>query len=76
MPILDDIMDHKIIGPAIRRGRQEGELNVLRLLATKRFGPLPIWVEDRLAKLSSAEIEVLSLGLLDAQSLEELFGSR
>jgi hypothetical protein len=45
MPILDDIMDHDVLGPAIRegmqKGRQEGELTILRRLLTKRFGDLP-----------------------------------
>jgi hypothetical protein len=34
MPILDDIMDHNIIGPAIRKGleqgRREGRLEAMR----------------------------------------------
>jgi hypothetical protein len=29
MPILDDIMDHDVIGPAIRQGRREEVLKVL-----------------------------------------------
>jgi predicted transposase YdaD len=77
MPILDDILDHDVIGPAIRegmqRGRQEGELAMLRRLIQKRFGAFPAWADERMSKLSVTEIEDLSLRLLDAKDLDELF---
>ncbi len=73
MPILDDIIDHDVIGPLIRQGRQEGELTILRGLLAKRFGELPAWVDERLADLSTSELEDLSLRLFDVQSLDELF---
>jgi hypothetical protein len=77
MPILNDIMDHDVIGPAIRQGIQEGMqkegLKVLRGQIAKRFGPLPSWVEARLANLPIAVIEELSLRLLDAPNIDELF---
>jgi predicted transposase YdaD len=73
MPILNDIMDHKVFGPLIRQGRQEGELTILRGQLGKRFGTMPAWVDDRLAELSTAELEDLSLRLFDAKSLDELF---
>ena len=81
MPILDDIMDHDVIGPAIREGLQrglqeglqKGELTILRRQIGKRFGALPTSVDERLAKLSPAELEDISLRLLDAKSIEELF---
>jgi hypothetical protein len=38
MPILDDIMDHDVLGPAIRQGRQEGGQDILRGQLNKRFG--------------------------------------
>jgi predicted transposase YdaD len=87
MPILDDIMDHDVIGPAIREGiqkglkegrqegRQEGEAAILRLLLAKRYGALPAWVDQRLTDLSITQLEELSLRVFDAKSLEELFSS-
>jgi hypothetical protein len=60
MPITENIMDHEIIGPAI----QKGELIVIRRQIAKRFGPLPTWADDRLATLSTTELEDLSLRLL------------
>ena len=85
MPILDDIMDHDVLGPAIRQGRQqgmeegrqrgvqEGERTILRGLINKRFGELPAWVDQRLATLSQSELEDLSLRLFDVRTIDELF---
>jgi hypothetical protein len=77
MPILNDIMDHKVLGPAIRQGReegmQEGELIILRRQISKRFGPLSASVNDRLSRLSTSELEDLSLRLFDATSIDDLF---
>jgi len=39
----------------------------------KRFGPLPPWADERLSSLPIPALEDLSLRLLDAQSLDELF---
>ena len=89
VPIAADIMDHKVLGPALRKsreegiqegirkgiheGRQEGEVQLLRLLLERRFGKLPQQVADRLAACSSEEAESLALRVLDAKSLEDLF---
>jgi len=84
MPILDDIMDHDVIGPAIRQGREEGiyqgrqegrreeVLKILGALIGKRFGSLSASLEGRLTNLSIGELEELSLRVLDAQSVDEL----
>jgi len=81
MPILDDIMDHDLLGPAIRQGiqqgreegRQEGELKAIRRLAIKRFGTIPGWADERLEALSLPEIENLYNRILDAKNIEDLF---
>lgn len=75
MPILEDIMDHDLLGPLLRQGRQEGELVILRRLINKRFGPLPAWVDERLTQLSVPQLEDLSVRILDAKNLDELFAS-
>ena len=76
MPILDDILDHDLLGPEFRKGelkgRVEGEESLLRLQIAKRFGTIPAWAEDRLAGLTSPELEALGLRLLEAGSLEDL----
>ena len=86
MPITEDIMNHGVIGPAIRKGREEGvrlgreegellgqKLVILRLI-NKRFGPVPEWARQRIESLSASDLEPLELRLLDARSLEELLG--
>ena len=45
----------------------------LRRQLEKRFGPIPQWVEDRLASLSVSELDEVGVRLLDAAQLEELF---
>ena len=81
MPILDDIMDHDLLGPAIRQGMQKGleqgvqrgELTVLRRMLSKRFGALPAAIDERLSTLSTAELEDLSVHLFDIKSIDEVF---
>src|ERR1017187_2820875 len=80
MPITEDILNHKIIGPAYRQGRQEGrqegqqegELELLRRQIVKRFGPIPAWLDERLARCSASDLLELGERLLDAQSLEDI----
>ena len=54
MPILDDIMDHDLLGPAIRQGIEQGKRQgiqeILRRQIDKRFGDLPAWAEKRYHK--------------------------
>ena len=68
MPILNDILDNKVLGREFKRG----ELTVLRRQIEKRFGAIPTWAEERLAGRSPADLEDLSVRVLDAQSLEDL----
>ena len=72
VPILNDILDHEVIGPEIKKGIQMGELKIVRRLIKKRFGSVPNWAEERLAKLSAKELEDLSVRVLDAKSIESL----
>ena len=72
MPILNDILDNKVLGREFKRGVQEGELTVLRRQIEKRFGALPSWAEERLAGRTTTELEELSIRVLDAQNLEDL----
>jgi hypothetical protein len=82
MPITEDILDHDLFGPVLRKeraeGREEGELLGQRLvilrLINKRFGPVPEWARQRIESLSASDLEPLELRLLDARSLEELLG--
>jgi hypothetical protein len=77
MPILEDIMDHDVIGPAIRKGlrqgRVEGQVEMLLSQIEKRFGRIPPAVSQRIATLKSAQLKRVGLRLLDAQRIEDLF---
>ena len=41
-------------------------------MMTKRFGVMPGWAEERISGYSAAELEALSVRLLDALSVEDL----
>jgi hypothetical protein len=81
MPILDDILDHEVLGREYKRGRQEGlqegeqkgESHLLRRMIEKRFGPLPPSVEERLRACSVEELERIGDRFVDAANLENLF---
>jgi hypothetical protein len=81
MPITFDIMDNDVLGPAIRKGidqglkegRQEGEMHILAIQLEKRFGPLPNWATEKLANSSTEDVERLAVRLLESTSLEDLF---
>jgi hypothetical protein len=80
MPVFIDIMENTVLGPPFKKGLEEGrqeglregELKILRRLLEKRFGAIPSWADERLAGRSAAELEDLSVRLLDTQSVEEL----
>jgi len=72
MPILGDTLDNRVLGREYKRGLQDGELTVLRRLIEKRFGAIPTWAEERLTGRSAADLEELSVRVLDAESIEDL----
>ncbi len=74
MPIFNDLLDHEVLGPAIKQGIQQGELSVLRRQLEKRFGPLPDWAEQRLLSLSTSELDDLSIRVLEARNIRDLLG--
>ncbi len=57
-----------------QEGRQEGEALLLRRLLTRRFGELPAWVNERLANASNEELEHWADQMLEAATLEGVFG--
>jgi predicted transposase/invertase (TIGR01784 family) len=80
MPVTEDIRNHAIIGPALRQGHKEGHkegrhealLETADQLLTEKFGPLPSWVEPRVAGLSAPELQRLISGVLRATRLEDI----
>jgi len=72
MPILGDTLDNRVLGREYKRGMQDGELTILRRQIEKRFGAIPTWAEERLTGRSAADLEELSVRVLDAESIEDL----
>lgn len=58
-------------------GRAEGQtaarVDLLHRQLTRRFGPLPAWVAERLAAASPARLEALCDRVLDAPTLDAVF---
>ena len=77
MPILNDIMDNKVVGPLLRQGRAEGrvegQVEMLLSQIEKRFGRIPPAVGQRIAALKPPQLKRAGLRLLDAQRIEDLF---
>jgi predicted transposase YdaD len=58
----------------MQQGMQQGECLLLQRLLARRFGALPAEVLARLAKASLEELEAWGDRVLEAKSLEEVFG--
>ncbi len=61
------------IKKGLQQGLQQGEIRVLRRQLTRRFGELPVWVEDRLQEAPLEQLELWGERLLEASRLEEVF---
>ncbi len=72
MPILNDIMDHEVIGRERRLGMAEGERTVIMRVLADRFGQVPAWARQRIGSLAAPDLDRLSARLLKAASIEEL----
>ncbi len=57
-----------------KEGRKEGEVLTLNKLMTRRFGIVPGWAEERLGKAEERDLETWIDRVLDAGSVEEVFG--
>jgi hypothetical protein len=57
-------------------GKVEGKVELLVRLLTRRFGPLPAAVSERLAATSPAELDRCAERVLDATSIDDVFGDR
>jgi predicted transposase YdaD len=57
-----------------QEGRQEGEVALLERQLTKRFGPLTKATQSRLHNTTLEQIEIWAERVLDAKTLEDVFG--
>ena len=71
-----DVMENKILGPAIlkglEQGRQEGKQGLLGELLVSKFGSLPDWARTRLNTGSDADIDKWARRILNSDSLEDI----
>ena len=58
----------------VQQGMQQGQVKVLIDLLTHRFGPLPDEVHQRLEQATAEEIDTWAGRILDADSLEQVYG--
>lgn len=58
-----------------QQGGQQGEAKLLRRQLSRRFGPLPLWTEQRLEQAGEAELETWADRVLECRSLDEVFGA-
>ena len=87
MPILNDILDHAVIGPAIRqglekglqegleKGLQEGRQEMIWRMLERKFGRIPDSIRARVENCSAAELDGVAVRILEARSIEDLFPS-
>jgi predicted transposase YdaD len=78
MPLFEETRTYKeivAIGEARgeARGEIKGEAKLLKRQLQHRFGPLPIWVLERIDMASAAKLEDWGEAILMASSLDEVF---
>ena len=61
------------VSSAERFGIEKGEAALLRRLLTRRFGPLPEWVDERLSHAAIEDLETWGDRVLDAAKLTDVF---
>jgi len=66
-------MDDEFLGPLIRKGRAEGQREMLLGLVEKRFGSVTPRIRKRLTTLKPEQIKAAALRVLDAERIEDLF---
>jgi hypothetical protein len=80
MPILEDIMEHEIIGRERRRGmeigreegREEGQRTLVLGMIEERFGPVSAPARARIEALTGPELAVVARRLVKGDSLTDL----
>ena len=55
---------------------QKCEAKILTRLLQRRFGNLPEWANEKIAKAELPSLEEWSLRIFDAQSLDDLFSDK
>ena len=63
------------IRQGVRQGRIAGQRAILERLLLRRFGPLPPAMLERLDTASADDLDAWAEGVLDAPTLEDVFGT-
>ncbi|MGE0087413.1 MAG: DUF4351 domain-containing protein [Desulfococcaceae bacterium] len=58
------------------QGISQGELAMLKRQLVRRFRQIPAWAQNRMENADRKDLEIWSDRILDAASLEEVFGIR
>ena len=58
----------------MEQGLVQGQRAVLERQLTRRFGQLPLATESRLGRASTADLETWAENVLDAETLDDVFG--
>lgn len=84
MPVLENILDHKVLGREFKRGLeqgreqglqqglQRGELTLMRILIEDRFGSIPQELASRISAMSPTELERFARRISRAGTVDEL----
>ncbi|MBF0180416.1 MAG: DUF4351 domain-containing protein [Magnetococcales bacterium] len=75
LPKLEHLLGRKLQDGQLK-GEQIGEAKMLIRQLQRRFGAVPAWAGEKIAKATSQSLEEWSLRVLDAQSLEDVFADR
>jgi flagellar biosynthesis/type III secretory pathway protein FliH len=62
------------LNQGLSQGRQQGQLELITRLLTRRFGALPDWASARLQAAHADQLEQWADRVLDAATLEAVFG--
>ncbi|MBF0420104.1 MAG: DUF4351 domain-containing protein [Magnetococcales bacterium] len=60
----------------LQEGEQIGEAKILTRQLQRRFGILPEWVREKIAKANQPSLEEWSLRFVDAQTLDDVFSDK
>ncbi|MEO5329719.1 MAG: DUF4351 domain-containing protein [Magnetococcus sp. THC-1_WYH] len=80
MSLTFNLMENDVFRPIIMKAQmeseQKGEANILTRLLQRRFGTVPEWAKEKIAKAELPSIEEWSLRIFDAQSLDDVFSDK
>ncbi|MBF0434065.1 MAG: DUF4351 domain-containing protein [Magnetococcales bacterium] len=76
MAITVNVMENDFLKDLFVKGRQEGEAKILTRQLQRRFGNLPAWANEMIAKADLSSLEKWSLRIFDAQLLDDVFSDK